>query len=244
LLVDEVLAVGDLAFQKRCLGKMGDVAREGRTVLFVSHNMASIEALCQTCLFMRDGRVMAKGETRQMISHYVSTGLEPQAAFASLATHPGRRKGSIQMMQSVELRDCSERVTGAIRMGESLSVSVAFVCDSNPITPVLGLVIKNSHGVAIFGVNNKFIGNYRFEKRVTAGVISCRLDNLPLLPGRYSLDIYLNDGVQDLDVINDAISFEVLPADVFGTGQLPPTGTGLIFWPASFALTNGSMSEY
>jgi len=115
LLVDEVLAVGDLAFQKRCLGKMGDVAREGRTVLFVSHNMASIEALCTTCLFMRDGRVMAKGETRQMISHYVSTELEPQAAFASLATHPGRRKGSIQMMQSVELRDGSERVTAAIR---------------------------------------------------------------------------------------------------------------------------------
>jgi homopolymeric O-antigen transport system ATP-binding protein len=244
LLVDEVLAVGDLAFQKRCLGKMGDVAREGRTVLFVSHNMASIEALCKTCLFMRDGRVMAKGETRQMISHYVSTELEPQAAFASLATHSGRRKGSIQMMQSVELRDGRERVTGAIRMGESLSVSVAFVCDSNPIIPVLGLVIKNSHGVAIFGVNNKFIGGYRFEKRTTAGVISCRLDDLPLLPGRYSLDIYLGDGIQDVDVISDAISVEVLSADVFGTGQLPPAGAGLVFWPASFALTNGSGSEY
>jgi hypothetical protein len=129
-------------------------------------------------------------------------------------------------------------------MGESLSVSVAFVCDSNPIIPVLGLVIKNSHGVAIFGVNNKFIGGYRFEKRITAGVISCRLDDLPLLPGRYSLDIYLGDGLQDVDVIIDAISVEVLSADVFGTGQLPPAGTSLIFWPASFALTNGSASEY
>lgn len=244
LLVDEVLAVGDLAFQKRCLGKMGDVAREGRTVLFVSHNMASIEALCKTCLFMRDGRVMAKGETKQMISHYMSTELEPESAFASLAAHPGRRKGSTKMMQSVELRDGTERVTGTIRMGESLSVSVAFACEANPITPVLGLVIKNSHGAAIFGVNNKFIGGYRFEKRVPAGVISCRLDDLPLLPGRYSLDLYLNDGIQDLDVIFDAISVEVLSADVFGTGQLPPPGTSLIFWPASFALTNGSMSEH
>ena len=244
LLVDEVLAVGDVAFQKRCLGKMSDVAREGRTVLFVSHNMASIEALCQTCLFMRDGWVEAKGETRQMISHYMSTEMEPEGASASLATHPGRRKGSIPMMQSVELRDGSERVTGAIRMGESLSVSVAFASHSNPITPVLGLVIKNSHGVSIFGVNNKFIGGYRFEKSIAAGVITCRLDDLPLLPGRYSLDIYLGDGIENVDVIYDAISVEVLSADVFGTGQLPPAGVGLIFWSASFALTNGSISEH
>ncbi len=56
LLIDEILAVGDAAFQKRCLGKIGDVARDGRTVLFVSHNMASIEALCRSCMLIRNGR--------------------------------------------------------------------------------------------------------------------------------------------------------------------------------------------
>jgi lipopolysaccharide transport system ATP-binding protein len=239
LLVDEVLAVGDLAFQKRCLGKIGDVARDGRTVLFVSHNMASIEALCGTCLFMSNGRLIAKGATNQIISHYMIAELRPESAFSSLVVHPGRRKGSTPIMTAVELRDRSETATGAIRMGGSLSVSVSFACDSRPITPVIGLVLKNSHGVALFGVNNKFIGGYRFDRRVAAGVISCTLNDLPLLPGRYSLDLYLNDGAQDVDVIYDAISLEVTPADVFGTGQLPPAGTGFIYWPASFALTNG-----
>ncbi len=244
LLVDEVLAVGDRAFQKRCLGKIGDVARDGRTVLFVSHNMASIEALCNTCLFLSDGRFVAKGETDQIISRYMSAGMRPESAVASLAVHTGRRRGSVPMMNTVTLRDDDDHPSGVIRMGGSLSVSVSFKCESNPITPVLGLVIKNSHGVAIFGVNNKFIGGYRFAERVGSGVISCTLDELPLLPGRYSLDLYLNDGAQDIDVIYDAISMEVMPSDVFGTGQLPPPGTSLIYWRASFALTNGSSTEH
>lgn len=240
LLVDEVLAVGDLAFQKRCLGKIGDVARDGRTVLFVSHSMASIEALCKTCLFLSNGLLTAKGEANQIISRYMTAELRPESAFCSLIAHPGRRKDSVQMMTSVTLRDGNNAPVGAIRMGSSISVSVSFTCDSNPILPVIGLVVKNVHGLAIFCVNNKFIGGYRFEKRVGFGTISCTIDNLPLLPGKYSFDVYLGDGPHDVDVVYDAISFEVQPADVFGTGHLPPSGVSLIYWPASFALTNKS----
>jgi lipopolysaccharide transport system ATP-binding protein len=242
LLIDEVLAVGDLAFQKKCLGKIGEVVREGRTVLFVSHNMASVEALCSSCLFMSNGRLVAKGEVDQVVSHYLAADSRPDSASASLIEHPGRRKGSTPMMRSVELRDDGGAATGAIRMGGSLSVSVSFSCESKPITPVIGLVVKNSHGVAILGVNNEFIGGYRFEERIGAGVLSCTLNDLPLMPGRYSLDLYLN-GVDDVDVVYDAISLEVVPADVFGTGQLPPAGTSLIYWPASFALTNGAAQK-
>jgi len=240
LLVDEVLAVGDLAFQKRCLGKIGDVARNGRTVLFVSHNMASIEALCSTCLFLSNGQFVAKGEADQIITRYMTSDLGPEAASASLIVHPGRRRGSASMMTGVTLRDDHNAPVAAIRMGSSISVSVAFACQTNPIIPVIGIVIKNSHGVAICGVNNKFIGGYRFEKRVPAGNISCTLDHPPLLPGSYSLDLYLGDAAHDVDVVYDAISFEVQPADVFGTGQLPPPGTSLIYWPARFALANGA----
>ena len=72
LLVDEVLAVGDAAFQKRCLGKMGDVAREGRTILFVSHNMATVEALCQSCLYIAGGRLVAQGSPGEAIRRYMA----------------------------------------------------------------------------------------------------------------------------------------------------------------------------
>jgi lipopolysaccharide transport system ATP-binding protein len=73
LLVDEVLAVGDSAFQKKCLGKMGDVAKEGRTVLFVSHNMATIRQLCQSCIYLANGQLQEKGETKDVIETYLAT---------------------------------------------------------------------------------------------------------------------------------------------------------------------------
>src|SRR6202035_368699 len=90
LLIDEVLAVGDWAFQKRCLGKIGDVARDGRTVLFVSHNMASIEALCSTCLLINNGQLESKGKTSHIIARYMAAELRPESARCSLIGHPGR----------------------------------------------------------------------------------------------------------------------------------------------------------
>jgi len=67
-------------------------------------------------------------------------------------------------------------------------------------------------------------------------------DQLPLLPGRYAIDLTLGDGFRELDAIDDAITFEVLPGDVFGTGKLPPPGTAVVFWPARFAITDSNQS--
>jgi lipopolysaccharide transport system ATP-binding protein len=247
LLVDEVLAVGDQAFQKRCLGKMGDVAREGRTVVLVSHNMASIEALCNTCLFLSDGQFVAKGQTHQVVSRYMTAGLRPESASVSLSVHSGRRRGSRPMMKVVTLCDDTGAPTGAIRMGSSLSVAVSFACDAGPILPGLAVVLKNAHGAAIFTVTEKLVGGNSLEHRVGCGTMTCALDNPPLLPGKYSFDLYLGDasGGRDVtDVVSDAISFEVQAADVFGTGQVPEPHGSLIYWPARFGFTNGAIQGH
>jgi lipopolysaccharide transport system ATP-binding protein len=246
LLVDEVLAVGDQAFQKRCLGKMGDVAREGRTVVFVSHNMASIEALCNTCLFLSDGEFVTKGQTHQVVSRYMTADLRPESASVSLSVHSGRRRGSRPLMKVATVRDDTGAPTGAIRMGSSLSVAVSFACDAGGIVPGLGVVLKNAHGVAIFTVHEGLVGGNLVDHRVECGTLICELDNLPLLPGRYSFDLYLGDtsGAHSSDVVSDAISFEVQPADVFGTGQLPAPQGSLIYWPARFAFTNGAIQGH
>lgn len=245
LLVDEVLAVGDQAFQKRCLGKMGEVAREGRTVILVSHNMASIEALCNTCLFLSEGQFVTKGQTHQVVSRYMTADLRPESASVSLSVHSGRHRGSRPMMKVVTVCDDTGAPAGAIRMGSSLSVAVSFACDAGPILPGLGVVLRNAHGVAIFIVNEALVGGYSLENRVESGTVICALDNPPLLPGRYSFDLYLSDtGAHDVfDVISDAISFDVQAADVFGTGQLPAQNS-LIYWPARFAFTNGAIQGH
>ena len=151
------------------------------------------------------------------------------------------------MLKVVTLCDDTGAPTGAIRMGSSLSVAVSFASDAGPIFPGLGVVLKNAHGVAIFMVTDGLVGGNSLKNRVGCGTVICALDNPPLLPGRYSFDLYLGDdsGARDvLDVISDAISFEVEAADVFGTGQLPVPHYSLIYWPARFAFTNGAIQAH
>jgi lipopolysaccharide transport system ATP-binding protein len=242
LLVDEVLAVGDAAFQKKCLGKMGDVARGGRTVLFVSHNTPSIEALCDSCVLLQNGWLEAKGPASELIQRYVSKAPTAGTGWRDLRRHTGRGRACTPCMTRVMLSLDSEDSAGALRMNSPLSIAVDFSCAS-PINPVLGLVVKTSLGAAVFSVNNLFIGGYCFAERPKAGSISCSFDSMPLVPGTYFLDLWLNNGTENLDVIHEAISFDVLPADIFGTGQLPPPGTGPVFWPATFSLASSSKDQ-
>jgi lipopolysaccharide transport system ATP-binding protein len=241
LLVDEVLAVGDLAFQKKCLGKMGDVARHGRTVLFVSHNLPSIEALCSRCLLFRSGSLEADGRVGELLLRYMTAELQPNAGSCLLQAHSGRCRGSTPIMTAVTLSDCGSSPSGVFRMGDGLGIAVNFLSDL-AFAPVLGVTIKNTHGLAILRASNHFIAGFDFAQRQSSGTISCTFENLPLLAGRYGIDLTLGDGLRDLDTVIDAITFEVLPSDVFGTGKLPPPGSAVVFWPASFAL-EGTIRE-
>jgi lipopolysaccharide transport system ATP-binding protein len=239
LLVDEVLAVGDAAFQKKCLGKMGDVAQEGRTVLFVSHNMVAIESLCSRALLLEEGRLTLVGDARELVHHYLMSHVDCGRGRRDLLSHPGRTTKSTPIMTQVTLTSDLKAPTSSVRMGSLLAVEVEFFSGSKPIQPVLGLVVKNQYGSPIFTVNNRFIPGYSFDNPVSNATITCHFDKLPLMPGRYFLDLYFGDQYDDLDIVHEAISFEVAPADVFGTGQLPTPSAGPIFWPATWSLRNG-----
>jgi lipopolysaccharide transport system ATP-binding protein len=238
LLVDEILAVGDIAFQKKCLGKMGDVARQGRTVFFISHNLPSIEALCSRCLFFSRGRLAGDGPVAEVLFRYMTAELEPGRGSCALSAHAGRRNGSVAIMRAVTLSENHSHPSAAFKMGERLAVSVSF-SSQRAFTPVLNVTIKNIQGLSIIRANNLFIGGFDFVERKNSGIITCTFDKLPLLPGRYVIDLSLGDGFRDLDTVSDAITFEVLPADVFGTGKLPPQGSAVVFCPARFAMTDG-----
>ena len=238
LLIDEILAVGDIAFQKKCLGKIGDVARAGRTVFFVSHNLPSIESLCSRCLLFKRGRLTDDGDVRQVLLRYMTSELQPDSATRRLTSHPGRRRSASAIMTAVRLSAHNGQLSAAYKMGAPFTVSVSFAAKL-AFSPVLNVTIKNMHGLAIIRVNNQFIGGFPLGGRLNSGVIACALDELPLLPGRYVIDLSLGDGLRELDAIDDAITLEVLPADVFGTGKLPPPGTAVVFWPARFAITKG-----
>ena len=235
LLVDEVLAVGDAAFQKKCLGKMGDVAREGRTVLFVSHNMAAVEALCSRCLLIQGGRIEADGTPQAVIEHYLAGIAVAPAAQHSLTQHPGRRGGSRSYMRELPLMSNGE-VASTVRIGESLAVRVTFDTEGNRFSPVLGVMVKSAQGVPLFGINNRIVPGYEFSEVTSRAAITCHFEHVPLMPGTYFVDLYLGDRYQDHDVVIDAAAFEVTSADVFGSGRLPPPGAGPLVQAAKWEL--------
>jgi len=142
-------------------------------------------------------------------------------------------------MRSVVLASQGREPTSNVRIGDPLEVRVTFARDKR-LDPVLGVVVKGRQGLPLLDFNNRFIGGFKFEA-ARAGTITCRIDAIPLMPGQYLIDLWLDDGGQPVDVVYDAISFEVLQADVFGTGRLP--NLAIVAFQASFTFTDSDAAS-
>lgn len=236
LIVDEVLAVGDAAFQKKCLGKMNEVRQHGRTILFVSHNMAAVKSLCTHGVFLEKGTTVVVDEVEEVISRYLVEQQSSTESSCELSNHPNRISQYSSEMRNVSLTSNSGLPTSMISMYKRLSIHVDFDIANRSISPILGVVIKDRISSPVFGINNLVVPDYQFATPVRSGRISCHYDAVPLMPGIYSIDLYLSDGAEPVDVVLDAIYFEVIEEDIFGSGKLPPTISGPICWPARWTL--------
>lgn len=234
LLVDEVLAVGDVSFQKKCLGKMRQVSAGGRTVIFVSHNMPVVANLCSRCLLLEKGKLLADDDPMSVINYYNALCAEGQTSSRSLADHPGRTPGSVPIMTGVKLESDQDPGAGLVTMNDNVTVTIDYHAPEIWDDLTVGLVVKNQLQTAVFGVNNYYLPNASISGPTQRGSAVCRIEKLPLMPGPYSVDLYLGKHGRNLDIVFDAIQFEVVPADVFGTGRLPPPGAGSICWGATW----------
>jgi len=243
LLIDEVLAVGDSEFQKKCLGKIGEVARGGRTVLFVSHNMTAVESLCNSAILLDTGKLRMLGGTQEVISEYTKLTSAGGAMSALLHEHSGRHPAATKLMTEVSIASRGAEPT-IIRMGDDVSISVKFN-SPRPIRPCCGFTVKTEYGVRIFHVGDQYSDQLSTARAISSGILTCSLKRLPLMPGRYILDLSLCDfssptkwhRVGDVsDFVSDACWFEVLPADLLGSGKLPPLSEGPIFFTGQWSL--------
>jgi lipopolysaccharide transport system ATP-binding protein len=189
LVVDEVLAVGDASFQKKCLGKMEDVAeREGRTVLFVSHQMAAIQSLCSTGILLNHGCVHTIGEMQQVISSYLDLGA---SGLGSVDLSGLNRSGSgVARFQSVSLIDEHGDDCASLQLGSP--IRIRFVIDGHGDAGDLsvGFSIHNQMGQSLAVVYSHY-DLQTFSKPCDKGQFSvvASLDSLPLAPGKYSLGV-------------------------------------------------------
>lgn len=209
LIVDEVLAVGDAVFQKKCLGKMQDVAHGGRTVLFVSHNMPAVSRLTHRCLVLQAGNVVLDGSTRSAIDHYMQSGMHSVSITRDVANAP-RLLGGTQAATLLTLGFSGS--TSSFRTGEDLSFDICLRAN----TKVSGLRFS----ITVFSADSTPIGTTctREALELIAGELrqaSIRLSQPRLAPGRYYCIAALGSGYcfeqrVDFDIVPDVLHFDII----------------------------------
>jgi lipopolysaccharide transport system ATP-binding protein len=209
LLVDEVLAVGDAAFQRKSLGKMGEVAQEGRTVIFVSHNLAIIQALCQRGILLERGEVVVDAPIDEAIGTYLRT-LERAASDDLLQrTDRDTRAYDETLVRRLEIHEEGGDSANVILSGRPATI----VVDLTEELPRMEcqLTIANSLGQAVTGFDSRVSSPEDVRDAGLGPRIECELASLPLLPGRYRIDVLVRAKGQIQDGLQAAAFFDVEP---------------------------------
>jgi lipopolysaccharide transport system ATP-binding protein len=212
LLVDEVLAVGDAAFQRKSLGKMNEVAKEGRTVIFVSHNLAILQALCDRGILLERGQMVADAPVTEAIDSYLRT-LE-QAADQDLLERTDRdsRGYDESLIRRVEIHDLEGGHADAVVAGRTATIVIETTA-ALPMTECR-LTILNSLGHPVATLDSEVSAPVDSRHPELGARIECELEALPLLPGRYRIDVVLKGKRQIQDGLQAAAFFDVEPGVV------------------------------
>lgn len=219
LLVDEVLAVGDVAFQRKCLGKMQDVAGGGRTVLFVSHNMTAVSGLCERAVLLNQGQVSDQGPTASIVSRYLEE--TESLSRCRLADRTDRKGNGRLRITDIALLDGRDRPVESIRMGEDMTIRIAYTSDGDrPVRNVqFSLHFFTVMNQPLFNLWNEMAGN-QFATLPPTGQVQCKVSRLPLTPGSYIYNAYCEVGMSIADWVVSAGSIEVVEGDFFDTGRM------------------------
>lgn len=228
LVVDEVLAVGDMAFQKKCLGKMSEVSQGGRTVIFVSHNMAAVQNLCQRGVVLSDGKMLFNGGAEDAIQQYLHsvTGTAAQGHVINLLNAPRiTKKIRPSLLESMEFfTDGDVAMAGTLPMGAALKMRVRFNFPEPVESFDVGIGFDNVYGQRVFTAHSCFEPERDGGSHVGPQTFVCDIPSLTLVPGEYVLRVWLDANRREVDLINEAARIQVIESDYYGTGRVPWNG--------------------
>ena len=237
LLVDEVLAVGDAAFQKKCIGKMGDVAKSGRTVLFVSHNMVAVEALCPRCAVIRNGSLEFIGEAAEGISRYLRAAAGPAAADLAGRTEGRKGNGAARLLRlAVAGRD--RTLQNTVACGDDAEFRLRYRVERPLVGAALHFTVYGPHGQAMCTFESG-ARHVELDGRPGEHEIHCRVERFNLAPGEYTVNVGLADATGLADGVAAAGSFTVLPGDVQNTGKQVSSQYGVVVFAADWKTEGG-----
>jgi lipopolysaccharide transport system ATP-binding protein len=219
LVVDEVLAVGDIQFQKKCMGKMEDVGKEGRTVLFVSHNMSAVEALCSRAILLDHGHLLMDDSARNIVKHYVADA-HARPRGGQLADRTDRKGTGNARAVGFRILSPAGDEQPSMQSGGDYVLEVDYVNRTGTTLDNVAVSIDffDERNIRILLLRSNFTGQ-NVTLQPGRGSFRCGLRNLPLANGLYTVSIYMSAraDTEVLDWIEDAASITISAGDFFGT---------------------------
>ena len=235
LVIDEVLAVGDAEFQKKAIGKMQDISRgEGRTVLFVSHNMAAVQDLCTRAIMLENGKITQEGSVNKVVNYYLSSNntLKSKLEFSVINSEKTK-------IESFELSDHNNKSTPRFLSGQSIFFKTIINVKSVLVNPIFSLRISDMSNVnVITWRSNDYIKSpIKINQINNKLLITIDSSNLYVLDGIYNISISFLDGKEVLDFKDKFIQFEILPSkpnETYYSITKEKSSNSLIFHPANW----------
>jgi lipopolysaccharide transport system ATP-binding protein len=241
LIVDEVLAVGDAAFQKKCIGKMEDISTQGRTIIFVSHQLPMIEALCNRCYLLDEGKCSRDGPSKEIIDFYISS-LNTKNQFLGDWSH---RKGSGSVtLINVDIRSSSLGDSSTVKVGEKVAFVFKFEahhksCNFNTMS--FRFAISNHLGHRITTIDSRSTNFVISRKREFTLKVDIPKINFP--EGTYFITTFIGEEDIPYDWISNAHTFDVIPGNFYGTGRINTVQSGEILSDFKISQINAQKTQ-
>lgn len=237
LLVDEVLAVGDASFQKKCLGQMDELRRGERTILFVSHNMAAVETLCSRAIWIDAGRVREDGPAPEVISNYLSSYGGTEGSQQDLGDVTDRTGLGNIRFTGIEYVNAAGEPTDLIRSGDRVTVRLHYKATERIVEPHFGFEIHSQLGTLITETSTWSTNAEVPNIDPGEGSLELTIDSLSLMPGRYRVSLWISSiGGIDYDIVPHCSLFDVETSDVFGSGRGADQRFGLVYFPSQWRM--------
>jgi lipopolysaccharide transport system ATP-binding protein len=229
LIVDEVLAVGDIAFQKKCLGKMGQFGKRGRTILFVSHNIPAVLNLCQKGIVLEQGRLTFEGDAKSAVDYYVgAVSLEERRSASHIVDlwNAGGRLPQYQpWLRKLEVYSGDGNpFRGEMPIGATIRVHVEFELRETVTNFDIRVNFVNLYGQVIFAARSSYEPKRVWGPQSGVQEFVCGIPELLLTPGEYRIETGLVLDDKCVDYVEDAYRLKVLGSDFYGTGKIPSLG--------------------
>jgi lipopolysaccharide transport system ATP-binding protein len=235
LIVDEVLAVGDASFQKKCMGKMEDVSQNhGRTILFVSHQMAAVQNLCNKGIYLKNGQLIEQGLIEQVIPTYLKSGAQSNLQSFN---HRTDRTGSGKVkFESFRLLNSQKQEIDNAQSGSDFFIELTVNAEEDISNFIASMGIDDDFGTRITHLSNDTTNQIVSVLPKGVSKVIFKINRLPLSSGIYTFTLFSSSGTEVLDWLQDAGKIDVESGDFYHTGKIAPEGQGKIYLDYSVSI--------